>query len=245
MQRDPDAALVALFKQYPKKNEVKSLEAGRPVFDDVEVCEIRKPGSKDFSVHLASEMSHWDEIPGTGELFIVTYAERFRHQYQQFKSKVAQTKSGTPLDYIPFLTEARRAELRAQNVYTVEALALVDGNELKNLGPGGRDLKNEAMAFIETSRQGAGDQQLMMQLEAAKARNAVLEGDLARLRDGKIEFEPEPPKTGAARYEDMSNEQLRNFITAQSGQVPLGSMARKTLIRMAQECVASTDATAA
>ena len=57
----------------------------------------------------------------------VTYAERFARQYQQFKAQAAQTKSGTPLEYAPFLTEARRAELRALNIYTVEALAAIDG----------------------------------------------------------------------------------------------------------------------
>ena len=50
-----------------------------------------------------------------------------------------------------FLTEARRAELRAQNIYTIEALAAIDGLELKNLGMDGRDLKNKAMEYLEES----------------------------------------------------------------------------------------------
>ena len=32
---------------------------------------------------------------------------------------------------------------RALNLYTVEQLAAIDGQELKNLGPGGRELKNQ------------------------------------------------------------------------------------------------------
>ena len=68
-------------------------------------------------------MSHWSDDPVTGEQTQVTYAERFQHQYRQFKTAAAQTKTGTPLDHAPFLTEGRRAELRAQNIYTVEALA--------------------------------------------------------------------------------------------------------------------------
>ena len=50
---------------------------------------------------------------------------------------MAQTKSGAPLRVRPFLSTAPRAELKAQNVYTLESLADIEGAELKNLGPGG------------------------------------------------------------------------------------------------------------
>jgi hypothetical protein len=39
--RDPDNALVALFKHHAIENIAKSKEAGRPIFDDVEYVEIR------------------------------------------------------------------------------------------------------------------------------------------------------------------------------------------------------------
>mgnify|MGYP003694582783 CR=1 FL=1 len=52
----------------------------------------------------------------------------------------------------PFLTEARKSELKGQNIYTVEALAVIEGAELKNLGPGGRDMKNQAIEYIEQGK---------------------------------------------------------------------------------------------
>jgi len=225
--RDPDATLVPLFKYLAVKNEALSMQAGRPVFDDWEVVEIHRSGSKDFGVYPALAMAGWVEDPVTRESTMVTYAERFRHQYQQFKAQANQTKSGTPLAHAPFLTEARRAELRAQNVYTVEALAAIDGNELKNLGPFGREMKNNAAAYIEQSRQQVPDLQMQAELEAIKARNQLLEEDVTRLKEAqKLE----------AGYDGMSNDQLREFITQRSGQAPLGSVQRKTLIRMAQQC---------
>jgi len=172
-------------------------------------------------------MTRWDEDPITRELTMVSYAERFRHQYMQFRAKAHQTKTGTPLDHTPFLTEARRAELRALNIYTVEALAAIDGNELKNLGPNGRSLKNQAMDYIEEARQQAPDLQLAAQLEAANARTAVLEEDIQRLKAAQA---------GDPSFSGMSNDQLREYITSQSGQAPLGSSSRKTLLRMAEEC---------
>jgi len=229
--RDPDEAVVALFKHHAIKNEAASAAAGRPMFDDIEICEIRFPGSRNLSVFPATAFSHWASDPETGEQTAITYAERFRRQYQQFKGQHAQTKQGTPLMHVPFLTEARRAELRALNIYTLEQLAGIDGIELKNLGGGGRDLKNKAMEYMAESRDNASNTMLAAELEALRARNAILEED-AKLAQAKRE---EATPGGAAEFDDMSIEQLREFITTNSGHAPHGSIGRKTLIRMASD----------
>ena len=225
---DPDDHLVVLFKHLAVKNDAASLKEGRPIYDDQEICEIRAPGFKDVKVFPATAFARWVDDPVTGEQTKQTYAERFRHQYQQFKAKVSQTKSGTPLDLVPFLTDGRRAELRAQNIYTVEQLAAVEGAELKNLGPGGREMKNHAQAFIDEGRASAPNKQMLAELEALKARNAVLEEDM-KLRQARRAAE----ESVDDEFEAMSLDQLREYITAQTGQAPLGSLNRKNLMRMA------------
>src|SRR5262245_32352799 len=153
---DPDANLIVYFKNLAILNPSKTATAGRPMYDDMEVCIVQAAGSRTtVTPHPAWERSHWSSDPLTGEQTAVTYAERFARQYQQFKQKLTQTLTGTPLDHALFLTEARRAELRALNVHTVEQLASLDGQELKNLGQGGRDLKNKAMEFLEEAKRGA------------------------------------------------------------------------------------------
>jgi hypothetical protein len=229
--RDPDDTLVVLFRHQALQNGVKTLKEGRPVFDDVEVCEVRAPGSKDVKVFHATDISRWVDDPVTGEQRKQSYAERFRHQYQQFKRDAAQTKTGTPLDYAPFLTDGRRAELRAQNVYTVEQLADVEGAELKNLGPGGRDMKNQATAYIEEGKASAPNKQLMHELEALRARNAILEEDAV----AKKAREAEEGERNADEFDGMTLDQLREFVTANTGHAPHGSLNRKTLTRMARE----------
>ncbi|HEX3412880.1 MAG TPA: hypothetical protein VHT00_14265 [Stellaceae bacterium] len=225
--RDPDDVLVVIFKYLPMQNQAKTLAEGRPIFDDVEVCEVRAPGSKDVKVFPATAFTRWETDPMTGDQRKVSYAERFSHQYRQFKAAAAQTKTGTPLEHAPFLTEGRRAELRAQNVYTVEQLAAIDGAELKNLGPGGREFKNKAIEFIEESKTTAPNLQLAAELEVLRARNAVLEEDVVSLRSAKARAEKE--------FEDMSDEQLRDYVTANTGGKPHGTLPRKSLLRMAME----------
>jgi hypothetical protein len=134
----------------------------------------------------------------------------------------AQTKSGTPLEHAPFLSAGRRAELRALNIYTVEMLADIEGTELKNLGIGGREMKNQAMAFIEESRQGAPNKQMLAELEVLRAQNALLQDDLQAARAAPDE------------YAGMSDAQLREYVVANTGGIPLqGNPNRKTLVRMA------------
>jgi hypothetical protein len=221
-----------LFKHIAVHSEARSLAEGRPIFEDIEVCEIRSPGSPDVKVFPSTEVTRWVTDPITRQQRTETYAERFRHQYQQFKRDVAQTKIGTPLDLVPFLTDARRAELRAQNVYTIEQLAGIDGEELKNLGPGGREMKNKADEYIKESMTTAPNMQLLAQLEQLRARNVILEEDAAH----KKSIEQAAGDDEDGEFKDMTPPQIREYIKTHAGQEPIGAinMNRKTLIRMAK-----------
>jgi hypothetical protein len=241
IQQDPDASVVALFKTLAVKNESESIKQNRPVFDDIDVVELRYPGSKNVGCYPATGFSHWIVSPIDGSQQPLTYAERFKRQYQQFKSESVQTKSGTPLSYALFLTEARRAELRAQNIYTIEALAAIDGMELKNLGMNGRDLKNKAQEYLDEAKTGAPNTQMLAELEALRARNAILEEDNKRIAPPADEF----TSTHQDRFDGMNIEQLREFVATNTGQTPLGSSSRKTLLRLARDAVSNSSTKAA
>jgi hypothetical protein len=231
-QRDPDAAAVAVFKHLPQENPIKTRAEGRPVFDDIEVVEIRFPGNRNWTPYPAHSQSHVAEDPFTGTTRRVTYAERFRRQYEQFKAHQVQTKSGTPLEYVPFLTGARIAELKSQNIYTIEALAEVDGFELKNLGYQGRDLKNKAIEFIADRKSAAPTIQLQAELEAQRAELDALRADNEALKARTIDRE-----TNAKKIENQlvrhTNEQLKAMVEEAFGETLQGVIPRPTLLRMA------------
>ena len=136
------------------------------------------------------------------------------------------------MTYATFLTEGKRAELRALNVYTMEALAAIDGQELKNLGPGGREWKNKAQEYLEEGKTRSVDTKLMAELEMLRSKTALMEEDMARLKESRRAPDDEP---GADQFDNMSNEELRDFITTNTGQAPIGNTARKTLVRMARQ----------
>src|SRR5678815_5718035 len=99
MPQEPDSAVVALFRNHTIPNPSKTAAMGRPMFDDMEVCEIRFAGSRSVSVFPATAITFWKDDPQTGEQIPVTYAERFQRQYMQFKQQASQTMAGTPLAY--------------------------------------------------------------------------------------------------------------------------------------------------
>jgi hypothetical protein len=131
----------AVFRNHVVADEQASKAAGRPIFTDMEVCDLSFPANTKtkatFPAHEAEPNATRESVAAGGD--VVTYAELYNEQYRAFKSGNAQPTSGTPLSEAPFLMEGKRRELKALGVNTVEQLASLDGTPLKQLGMGGRE----------------------------------------------------------------------------------------------------------
>jgi len=199
---DPKKQITAHFELHPVKNQAKTKMAGRPIYDDIEVCVIRIAGNRSTKgVFPAHEVFTRQMNPETGEQEEVTYAMHYNEQYRQFKSGDAQSMSGTPLTLLPLITPGKRLELKALGVHSVETLAGIDGAQLKSLGMGGRDLKNQAIAYLEQASKLVDAASQHEEIEALKAR--ILE-----LESGK---NPTPAQTDNP-FADWEVEDLRNWL---------------------------------
>lgn len=232
-----DARLVPIFKTIAQPNDAKTAKAGRPIFDDMEVCEIRFPGDRNrISVFPAHAFSQNQARPdGTTEP--VTYAQRFPDQYKRFKQNKQQVQEGTPLEELPFLTQAKRSELKALSIHTAEVLADLDGEPLKTLGMGGRELKNQAIAYIQNASGSADVTAMAAEIEELKARLAAAEQAPRPKAAPKPKDEPED--IDGAGFEDMSDAQLKEFIKAKTGSAPRGNPSHDTLVSSAKELEAA------
>jgi hypothetical protein len=219
-----ETLLVPVFKTHSSHNAAKSAKAGRPIYDDIEVCEIRQAGNKStVGVFPAHEVWRWQDTQEGGREPI-TYAMRYPDQYKRFKAGAAQAKSGTPLEEAPFLTQGKRLELKALNIHTVESLAALDGQPLKNLGQDGRALKNQATAFLETASSSADATRYADENAKLKERIAELE------RERK---QAQQKKTSA--FDDMSDDDIKEWIAERTGSKPRGNPNRDTLVSMAED----------
>lgn len=208
---------VVTFANNPVLNEPASQKAGRPIFDDMEVCEIRFPGdTKCWAVFPAHEAEPNATREGG---YVVTYAEHYNAQYLQFKNQSQQTVAGTPLSEAPFLTEAKRRELRALNIHTVEALAALDGAHLKTLGMGGREWKNQAQAYLDRAGSSASVTGMAAEIERLKERLAIAEASAAGRTPAPAAAAASAGDEGGTEksLEECSDDELRSFIAAQGG----------------------------
>ena len=225
--------IVPRFFIHTVPNDAKSKAAGRPIFDEMEVCEIRMAANRQtvgvFPAHEVWKIVDTDE----GGREPRTYAMRFSEQYKKFKSGEAQAMSGTPLEELPFLTASKRLELKALNIYTAETLAALDGQPLKILGMGGRELKTQAQAYIAKAI-GSAD------VTRFAAENELLKQQMDDLRAQVAALSSKPPapavheETGSP-FNAWEDPDIKNWIDEQTGQRPKGNPSHATLVAMADE----------
>lgn len=134
-QSDADKKLFVVFYRDAIQNHSKTVEAGRPIFDDVHMIRIHTPGSRDTLVSVAD----------------YGYQQRFARQWAQYEKGIEQTTSGTPLSAVPWLTGAQVAELLAVNIKSVEQLAgMADNVASKFMNH--HELKRQAANFLEAAK---------------------------------------------------------------------------------------------
>jgi hypothetical protein len=225
----PNESLVhARFFVHTEPDEAESKKAGRPIFREYEAVEIRFAANKQ-TVHVAPAHEEFkiEKNFATGEVTKLTYAMVYNEQYRKFKAGEAQTASGTPLSELPFLTASKRLELKALQIHTAETLAALDGPNLRNLGMSGRELKNQAQAYLDKA---AGSVDIVQMA----ARVAKLEEENARLR-GAAPEEAGEPSISESPFAVMDGEDIKNWIKEAGGTVPRGNASHATLVKAADE----------
>lgn len=237
MSTNTDVLVTPFFKTIPTPDPKASKAAGRPIFRDDVYVEVRIAGERNYApVFPAFQM--WKRVNGEE----VSYAERWPEQFQRFKANQTQVASGTPLSELPFLTEAKRAELKAFKIYTAEALAALEGKNLKTLGIDGRKWKDQAAAYLDSARKGANSNILLDEINTLKERLAKFEGMQVPAEDGtSLPISPADEFT----IEGATDDQLKAFIKARTGAAPRGTPSRDTLENMANEAMAMDDSEAA
>lgn len=221
------------------ENKRKSIEAGRPIFEDVEMVRIKIAGDpKNTLVAPANGECGVDRA--TGEK--ITYKDRFPEHYRFFADHKGAAVIGTPLSEVPWLTASKVQELKALNIMTVEALAQLDGTLLQRIGMGARELKNQAVAWLDKAEGSKARAHFASELSARDEIIAQLQRDIAALQAGQPlaaaeEPEPDTDDTGSlgenSPFWAWDDEDIKNWIKDNSGARPSGSPKHETLVAKA------------
>ena len=203
-----------IFRIRAVPNKPKSLEAGRPIYEDVEWVDIHIAGDNKTVVSKKVTAEH---------------RQRWPEHYSQFKAGIENPIVGTPLEQWPVLPASKVAELKALNIRTVEDLSALTDAQIQNIGMGGRELVAQATAFIDAAKDSAG-------LEKLAAENSRLRDELEMLKEqiqalGEKPESPTPLQPGrllparaakamekaGIRYEDLPNMTKAEFLDKTEG----------------------------
>lgn len=210
-------------------------EQGRPIYRTREYVRIINPSDPlNKPVHPAHEKIFRDRHTNAA----MSYAEAYPEEYRAFKAGQAEQIIGTPLTELTSLTAAKRHELKALEIVTVESLASLDGAPLKRLGMEGNALKSMAQAYLDRAKEQAVDARFAAENAALRAEMEALRNDLKAIKSGKAEPEPDandenPPEPGP--FDTFSDDDLKVYIKSRTGEAPRGRVSRETLLRTASE----------
>lgn len=160
----PDAGddrLFVVFYMGVLKNEPRSIEEARPIFDDVEHVRIIIPGDKNNMVDRPVRDSD---------------RRRFAKQYAAFKQGRSEEEqiSGTRLSEWPFLSRAQCEELSYLKIRTVEQVANLRDDILAKV-PGLVSLQHQARAWLAKAQDAAATAKMTQALDERDERINNLE----------------------------------------------------------------------
>lgn len=215
----PDGTALRFFSR-PTKNNFQSEKNGRPIFDTSLIVEVMVPGSRESTPEFEVERTYCAEAgtDANGKALV----ER-SPKYVQYQAQVEAYKSqngvglaeGTPISQWPNIDTGTAATLKAAGIHTVEMLAGVQDTHLPNLGIGGRVLRDQAQAYINTRQFGVPTMQ--MAADSAHLRDEVtrlttentdlsqrLSAALAELAAARTGQPAPPPVPGGANGNNTS-----------------------------------------
>jgi hypothetical protein len=199
------------------KDGPASVREGRDVEVPIELCDVIVPA--DRQSNLIGVRAHSQSFKIGEE--VVTYAMRAEDQYRRFRAEEQQVQEGTPIASVSWLDGSHKATLKALNVLTVETLAGLSGQPLKNLGPGGMAWQQAAEKYLKASKDGA------------EVTNLVREN--AALKEAMASLSASGGADPRVKYAEIDTQGLKDAIKEKTGEVPRGNPSRTTLIRMLVE----------
>lgn len=163
--RTPDGSALRIWRD-AAQNKFLSEREGRAIYDEVIYAEVISPGSRDSTPVFelirvcAKEMNHPAPLYGLKYEEYKTFIEDFEKSEGNDASL-----SGTPLAQWPEMTRTMVAALKAQHIFTVDALAALPDTKLYVVGPDGRSWREKAIAYVESAKSGAYATELAAKLE--------------------------------------------------------------------------------
>jgi hypothetical protein len=155
-----DSSMLVIFYKRPVHNEIKSAQAGFPIYEDQDYVKIQAPGESNLQVV--------DKPAG------IDHKRRWPNQWQAYAAGRDQVADGTPLGLLFPRHPSAIAMLQGLGIMTVQHLANASATAIDAIGMHGQDYVNYAQKYLNAGAGGAAFHQMQLELEQQKRENARL-----------------------------------------------------------------------
>lgn len=146
----------------------RSAQEGRPCFDEKEMVRLIIPGDR----------NNQPVQPVNAEVI-----DRYPKEYAAFKDGREAPIEGTPLVEWPPISRSQAQEFAYFHIKTVEQLAQVNDAQLQALPMGSRELRAQAIAYVDIANNGTGPiGKMVAENMQLRDENALLKGQIAAAR---------------------------------------------------------------
>lgn len=166
-QSEADKNLAVRFYTTALRNDARSSEEGRPIFEDTSMIEIRVRGDRNNVVQRPVREED---------------KRRFRGAYEAFEKQAHSGVEGTPLSEWPVLGQSMVEELKYLGFYTVEQLSEANDSVCSKM-PGLTTFKQKAQVFLEFSKGAAPLERMQSQIDAQASDIAAANEQLKKMSE--------------------------------------------------------------
>lgn len=201
MPSDVNHKVYAEFYMHPVQDHKKTIEEGRPIYQEVEYICINTPGDKNSVIRRPVRVGHHEKSDN----------RRFAAQYRQFKENKEQVLEGTPLKEWPLISQSQVLELEHYNIKTVEQLSELSDSHAQKL-MGYNKLRTQAASYLAAAKGDAPTAQMQEELNKAKEEADAMKEQMAEMMrelkalkadrpvmTSSLDEEQEKPKRGPGR----------------------------------------------
>lgn len=134
---DDGADCVVTFETRQDYQPFKSKEAGHEIYDDV--IYIRKSVRGNDKLEVVRPVREEDK-------------REYPFAWQEFQKGNAAAERGTNIAKLPGVDAPTLRLLHSKNIFTIEDMAMVNDNNLQNVGLGARELRRSAIEYVDSHK---------------------------------------------------------------------------------------------
>lgn len=188
-----DKGMIVMFYYRPVLNNAKSVELGRPFYEDVVFVRY----------HPAGERLNINDRPADDN-----HKRRWPAQWMQFQQNKAQTSEGTPIDLLFPETPSVAAMLRASHVQTIEQCAALSSDAIESIGMGAQTYVNKATKYLEAANKGVSATKLQKELDTRDSEIRTLKHEIDLM---KQELERRTSENGAVDVAEITRQVMQQM----------------------------------